>query len=55
MRPRPGRPVLGILKQRSVTFLMVLCTGLLLLGSVIVTAVLNAVSHFFPPESLPGG
>src|SRR5581483_411563 len=37
------------------SFLMVLCTGLLLLASLVVTAVLNAVAHFFPPESLPGG
>jgi membrane protein len=55
VKPRPGRPILGVLKDRSFSFAMVLATGVLLLASLVVSAVLNAVAHFFPPESLPGG
>jgi membrane protein len=53
--PRPGRPVLAILRERAYSFGMVLASGLLLLGSLVVTAVLNAIAHWLPPESLPGG
>ena len=55
VQPRPGRPILGIIRERLISFAMVLSAGLLLLASLIVTAVLNAVAKYLSPASLPGG
>ncbi|HKI32666.1 MAG TPA: YihY/virulence factor BrkB family protein [Gemmataceae bacterium] len=53
--PRRGGPILGIIRERAFSFAMVLAAGLLLLGSLIVTAALNAIARFLDPASLPGG
>jgi membrane protein len=53
--PRPGRAVVGIIRDRAFSFAMVLSAGVLLIASLIVTAALNAVAHYFNPASLPGG
>jgi membrane protein len=53
--PRPGLPILGIIRERSFSFMMVLSAGVLLLGSLAVTTALNAISGIFTPAALPGG
>jgi membrane protein len=53
--PKPGRPVLGFLKDRFLSFAMVLGTGFLLLVSLILTAVLEAVARYLSPTCLSGG
>src|SRR5262249_6882052 len=53
--PRPGRPILSILRERAFSFAMVLGTGLLLLVSLVVSAALHGAARFLPPEALPGG
>jgi membrane protein len=55
VRPRPGRAVLAIVKERAVAFAMVLATGLLLLASLLITTALNAAAEYLSPQSLPGG
>jgi membrane protein len=52
--PPPGRTVVRILRERAFSFAMVLAAGLLLLASLVVTAVLNGVASLLTPESLPG-
>ncbi len=52
--PRPGRPVLKIVRERAFCFAMVLAAGALLLASLVVTATLHAVAAYFGPGSLPG-
>lgn len=42
-------------KDRFLSFAVVLAIGFLLLVSLVVSAVLAAVSHYFDPTSLPGG
>jgi membrane protein len=53
--PRPGRPVVAIIKERFFSFAMVLSTGFLLLVSLVVSAALSAVAAWLTPETLPGG
>jgi membrane protein len=53
--PRPGRPILGVIRERFFSFAMVLSTGFLLLVSLVLSAALSAVATFLTPESLPGG
>jgi membrane protein len=53
--PKPGRPVLGFIKDRFLSFTMVLGTGFLLLVSLILTAVLEAVAKYISPTCLSGG
>jgi membrane protein len=53
--PRPGRPIVGIIRDRAFSFAMVLSAGLLLIASLVVTTVLNAAARYFDPSSLPGG
>jgi membrane protein len=54
VKPKPGRGMWTWLRRRFVSFTCVLGTGFLLLVSLIMTAVLAAVSRFFS-EALPGG
>jgi membrane protein len=44
--PRPGRGLLGLLKDRFVSFTMVLGTGFLLLVSLVLSAALSAVGKY---------
>jgi membrane protein len=53
--PRPGRPIVAIIKERFFSFAMVLSTGFLLLVALVVSAALSAVATWLTPESLPGG
>jgi membrane protein len=53
--PRPGRGLLGIVRDRFLSFLIVLGSGLFLLGTLVATTALAAVSHQFTLPELPGG
>lgn len=53
--PRPERGVLGMIRDRFLSFGIVLGTGFLLLVSLVISAVLAAVSAWLTPSSLPGG
>jgi len=46
VRPKPGRGIMGLLKDRFLSFSMVLGTGFLLLTSMILSALLQAVSRW---------
>jgi membrane protein len=52
--PKPGRGILGVLRQRFFSFTMVLGVAFLLLVSLLLSAALTAVGQFFE-HSLPGG
>jgi membrane protein len=52
--PKPGRGILGVLRQRFFSFTMVLGVAFLLLVSLLLSAVLTAVGHFLE-HSLSGG
>lgn len=52
--PRPGRGVMGMVKDRFLSFTMVLGTGFLLLVSLMLSATLSAVGDYFV-NALPGG
>lgn len=54
VRTKPGGGLLGELKGRFLSFTLVLGVAFLLLVSLILSAVLSAVGHFFA-SSLPGG
>ena len=54
VQPRPGRGVLGVLRDRFVSFTMVLGTGFLLLVSLILSAALAAAGAY-AESLLPGG
>jgi membrane protein len=47
VRPKPGRGLLSMLRQRFVSFTMVLGTGFLLLVSLVVSAALAAAGRYF--------
>ncbi|HZT79262.1 MAG TPA: YihY/virulence factor BrkB family protein [Gemmataceae bacterium] len=55
VRPKSGRGIAGVVKDRLLPYLMVLGVGVLLLASLVLSSVLAAVSHFLPPSSVPGG
>ncbi|MFZ5894972.1 MAG: YihY/virulence factor BrkB family protein [Myxococcota bacterium] len=54
VQPKPGRGVLGFVRDRLFSFAMVMAVAFLLLVSLILSALLSAVGHFFE-QSLPGG
>jgi membrane protein len=54
VKPKPGRGVLGALKDRFLSFTMVLGVAFLLLVSLVLTSVLSAVGGGFT-SALPGG
>lgn len=54
VQPKPGRGVLGFMRDRLFSFAMVLAVAFLLLVSLVLSAALAAVGHFFQ-QSLPGG
>jgi membrane protein len=53
--PKPGRGILGIVRDRSLPFLLVLGIGLFLLLSLAANTTLVALTHYFPLLDLPGG
>jgi membrane protein len=54
VEPKPGRGVWGTVKDRFISFTMVLGVAFLLLVSLVVSAALSATGHFFE-RALPGG
>jgi len=54
VEPKPGRGVLGVLRDRFFSFSMVMGVAFLLLVSMVLSALLSAVGEFFS-SSLPGG
>ncbi len=52
---KPGRGILGVLKDRLLSFAVVVGIGFLLLVSLVVSAGLAAIGKLLTPESLPGG
>jgi membrane protein len=54
VKPKPGRGIAGIVKDRFFSFTMVLCVAFLLLVSTILTAALAAVGRYLG-SALPGG
>ena len=53
--PKPGRGILGIIRDRFISFVMVLGIGLLLLASLVVTTALVSLSRWLTLPELPGG
>lgn len=54
VQPKPGRGVRGFIRDRLFSFAMVMAVAFLLLVSLVVSALLAAIGHFFA-ETLPGG
>jgi membrane protein len=54
VEPKPGRGIMGFVKDRLFSFAMVMVVAFLLLVSLVVSAGLAAVGHFFE-QTLPGG
>lgn len=54
VEPKPGRGVLGVLRDRFLSFSMVMGVAFLLLVSLLVSTALSAVGSFFA-HALPGG
>ncbi len=54
VEPRPGRGILGFLRDRVFSFSLVLGVAFLLLVSLVISAVLSAMGKFFS-TTLPGG
>jgi membrane protein len=54
VEPKPGRGVWGTVKDRFVSFTMVLGVAFLLLVSLVISAALSAAGYFFQ-SALPGG
>jgi membrane protein len=54
VKPKPGRGLRGMIRDRFFSFTMVLGVAFLLLVSLIVSTVLTAVGHFLA-DTLPGG
>jgi membrane protein len=54
VQPKPGRGVLGVLRDRFLSFSMVMGVAFLLLVSLLVSTFLSAVGTFFS-NALPGG
>jgi membrane protein len=55
VQAKPDRGWLNIIRDRFLSFGVVLATGFLLFVSLIASAALTALSHFFSTEALPGG
>jgi membrane protein len=53
--PKPGRGVLGVVRDRFLSFAVVLSTGFLLLVSLVFSAGLSVLTHHLASDALPGG
>jgi membrane protein len=53
--PKPGRGILGIIRDRFFSFVMVLGIGVLLLASLVVTTALVSLSRWLTLPELPSG
>jgi len=54
VEPKPGRGIWGTVKDRFISFTMVLGVAFMLLVSLVISAALSAAGHFFQ-SALPGG
>lgn len=54
VKPKPGRGVMGVIRDRLFSFSMVIAIAFVLLVSLIITTLLSAVGRFIA-DSLPGG
>ena len=52
---KPNRGFLGVVRDRFLSFTMVLGTAFILLASLVLTALLSALALYWTPVSLPGG
>src|SRR5215831_13619958 len=55
VKPKPGRTFREMIRNRFLSFSMILGIGFLLLASMVVSAALSALSQFLTPDALPGG
>jgi membrane protein len=55
VQPKPGRGILGIIKDRFLSFTLVLGTCFLLLVSLVISTALSVIASWWTPESVPGG
>jgi membrane protein len=55
VKPNPKRSWLGAVRDRVLSFTIVLGIGFLLLVSLVVSTLLTALNHFLTPSSMPGG
>jgi len=55
VQPKPGRGIWGIIKDRFLSFTLVLGTCFLLLVSLVISTGLSIVAAWWTPESVPGG
>jgi len=55
VKPKEGRGILGILKDRFLSFTMVIGTCFLLLVSLLISTLLSALTKWWTPASMPGG
>ncbi len=55
VQPKPGSGLLEMVRERFLSFAMVLVSCLLLLCSLVLTTVFDVVAHAVQPASLPGG
>jgi membrane protein len=53
--PRTGRPIWSMLRERLLSFTLVLGTAFLLLVLLVVSTALSALNRFLPHDALPGG
>jgi membrane protein len=53
--PKPGRGIMGVIRDRILSFAVVLGTGFLLLVSLVFSAALSALTKHFASDALPGG
>jgi membrane protein len=53
VKPRPGRGILGVVKDRLWSFVMVVIVGALLLALMGVSAALSAIGQFIDPAHIP--
>jgi len=53
--PKPGRGIVSIVRDRLLSFVLVLGAGLLLMGSLVVSTALAAAGKFLTPAAIPGG
>ncbi len=55
VQAKSGRGVLGVIKDRLGSYLLILVLGLLLVASLVSSSVLAALTKLWPADALPGG
>jgi membrane protein len=54
VKPKPGRGLWGVVRDRLVSFVMVLCVGGLLVLSLAISTALEVIAKYVPTADLPG-